>query len=548
MEDLLLSPIRKGSVAWDDPSTSLEKRQGSGIYPGFELPPYVLQAFRRLTVNVDLVSVVQIGDFVTDLTYSQVRGARGRPTRWRLIAYRQRDVPAYTDSTLLLLLPVLASPIVQKIVDASVLTIDSILITDPAPTSLGTHLVGAITQAGPFDAVISFPQGLTVYWNGAALGQIAMPDVHAAADVGAALDLDATLTVADVGHLTDFTRYLLTEPSFTWDIQGGGVAVAALGIVTTGISLSKSVTLSGMNGLKNAVTITHFDLPSNDPAGGIHLLVDSTIVNPASVGLQTSEMSFQTFFGQTNIGPVAAAGPFVLAPKSNVNLPLVGRLVPQDGEQGLADVSTIFNGCKLTTSCKSDVITDSAAAVIHGIPSTIVVNGDTAGPPGVSWLNDGIKALKTPTVFPAAANLQIINSITMNAMTLMFTESSAWSPDFSTPSALAAFQLPFAFPLDITRTYAIPQALHKCSPPDVEMAVQLTTVDQGTGFAELNIPMSPTSTDVVSRIATLQISHVPFAVASNAHAVFSQFLTDTTDDASKTFGLVGTANSTRPRL
>lgn len=41
-----------------------------------------------------------------------------------------------------------------------------------------TGLVGAITNAGPFDAVITFSQGLTVAWNGAPLGQIAMPNVR----------------------------------------------------------------------------------------------------------------------------------------------------------------------------------------------------------------------------------------------------------------------------------------------------------------------------------------------------------------------------------
>lgn len=47
-----------------------------------------------------------------------------------------------------------------------------------------------------------------------------------------------------------------------------------------GVSLtSKTVTLRGFNGLKNGVLIKSFDLPSNDPAGGIHLMLDSTVAN-----------------------------------------------------------------------------------------------------------------------------------------------------------------------------------------------------------------------------------------------------------------------------
>lgn len=52
------------------------------------------------------------------------------------------------------------------------------------------------------------------------------------------------------------------------------------GIEVSGISLpSKVVTLKGFNGLKNGVVINSFDLPSNDPAGGIHLTIDSEVIN-----------------------------------------------------------------------------------------------------------------------------------------------------------------------------------------------------------------------------------------------------------------------------
>lgn len=329
-DDLLMEPTRRSApgAGEEAPHRRLGKRQSAAIYKGFNLPSYVLEAFRALTVNIDLISVVNIGEFTTDL------------------AYTQENVPAYTDSSLLLLLPVLAAPIVQKIVDGSILAIDSILITNPQLNNFGTHLVGSITQAGPFDATINFPQGLIVYWNGAPLGQIAMPDIALVGDVGASLNLDAAFAVADVGHLTDFTRYLLTEPNFTWTIEGSQLAVSALGITVPGISISKTVVLAGLNGLKNDVTITHFDLPYNDPAGGIHLTIDTQIVNPSAVGVELSALSFINSFGSTIIGPAAAANPFTLSPKSTISLPLAGRLVPQTSDQGLQDVSTIFNGCK----------------------------------------------------------------------------------------------------------------------------------------------------------------------------------------------------------
>ena len=55
---------------------------------------------------------------------------------------------------------------------------------------------------------------------------------------------------------------------------------ASQGITVPGISLpGKIVTLKGMNNLKNCVKINSFDLPGNDPAGGIHLTLDTSVTN-----------------------------------------------------------------------------------------------------------------------------------------------------------------------------------------------------------------------------------------------------------------------------
>lgn len=56
-----------------------------------------------------------------------------------------------------------------------------------------------------------------------------MPDVQLAADEGAQLDITADFSVSDVGHLTNFTRVLLTEASFEWEIAGDNLTISALG-------------------------------------------------------------------------------------------------------------------------------------------------------------------------------------------------------------------------------------------------------------------------------------------------------------------------------
>ncbi|GAA5914535.1 uncharacterized protein JCM6883_003197 [Sporobolomyces salmoneus] len=493
-EDRSASVGNETGLIFESDIQRLMKRDN--IYTGFDLPSYVLRAFAGLDVNVELISSVNIGDYSTVLSYTQP------------------GVPAYTDQTLTLLLPVLARPIVQKIVDEAALGIDTVMISDPTNTAFTAGLVGSLTNSGPFDAVISFPQGLTVAWNGQPLGQIAMPNISITGDVGADLNIAAAFAVADVGHLTEFTGYLLTEESFTWQIYGENLAVTALGITVDGISIMKNVVLSGMNGFKNLVTIESFDLPSNDPLGGIHLTLQTSLTNPSSVGVALSQIGFQNSFGSTIIGPAASSSAFDLNPKSTIALPLVGRLVPQSTEQGLADVSNIFNG------------------FVHGVPSQLVVRGDYAGPSDCSWLNNGIKQLAIPVILPAAQNLQVINAITINRLTLQFSEENPWSPAFSTDDTVAAFSLPFAFPLDITN-----------------LASDITAGDPGSAsrkrdpgdFALLSIPSNPAKTDVTARTILLQFQNVPFKSVNNGG--FSSFITQVTDDESKTFTLHGAANT-----
>jgi hypothetical protein len=84
-------------------------------------------------------------------------------------------------------------------------------------------LKGSITNAGPctlsfsslldlakdflaVDATIAFGSGLTVSWSGKPIGNIKLADVKLTGDVGAAMDIESTFEVADVAHLTEFTK------------------------------------------------------------------------------------------------------------------------------------------------------------------------------------------------------------------------------------------------------------------------------------------------------------------------------------------------------
>ncbi|KAK7690332.1 hypothetical protein QCA50_006989 [Cerrena zonata] len=463
------------------------------IFTGFDLPTFIQKAFSQLKSDVELTAEVGIGEYTTTLTYTQ------------------SSLPTKTDENLNLILPVLAHPIVQKIVGGTELGISTVLITDPQQNAFGTKLNGSISNAGPFDAKISFPQGATVAWSGQPLGNIKMDDIPVTGDVGAQFAVNSQFQVADVGHLTDFTKTLLTQESFEWDISANNLNVSALGISVDNITLpSRKVSLKGFNGLKGGVKVETFSLPSNDPDGGITLNLAATTTNPSQVGVELSSLSFNTFASDVMIAPVTTNKTITLAPGSTTTLLLNGRLIPQDSSQGLSVVSGIFN------------------RFIHGEDSDVSVHGSGAGPSDVTWLNEGIKTLQIDTVLPNRGSQSIIKSISLNQLALDFTTDTAYNPSTSSDSTDAAFALPdgFSFPIDIT---ALQQTI------DVSFNSQ--------NFAQLAIPKGPSTTDVDSRVIHLGFSNVPFAVTDGQQDAFNQFLTATTTTKSQTIGLSGSATA-----
>ena len=81
-------------------------------------------------------------------------------------------------------------------------------------------------------------------------------------------------------RFTEFATFLLHSPSFTWTIYTNKLRVTALGTAFDGVSLSKDVNFKAFNGFPG-VTISNFQLPYDDPAGGIHIETDSLIPSPA---------------------------------------------------------------------------------------------------------------------------------------------------------------------------------------------------------------------------------------------------------------------------
>jgi hypothetical protein len=467
---------------------ALDKRDN--LYTGFDLTTYVARAFSVATADLVIEADAVIGEYGTTLTFSQ------------------NDVPLGTDVTLFKLLPILALPIVQRVVDQAVLNVDRVTITEARPTSFTAALQGALTNAGPFDGIVTFPQGLTIYYEGRPLTQTAFPNVTLVGDLGSEINVQVEGQIPDVAFFTQFLEYALLNPSFVWNIRGEGITVAALGIIVNNITINKDVQLTGLNGLQGQVIINSFDVPSNSPEGGLALTAISTINNPAQVGVSLTRFGTNIAMNGTAIGPAAAANFFTLQALAVTQVPLAGRIVEQTSEQGLASLSEIFT------------------RFVHNQNTMLTVTGDYAGPEDVQWLNDGIKVLKVQVSLPSQ-DFQVIRLVSINQLSLFFTVPTAWAPMSDTTNTSANFFLPFGLPIDIT-----------------QVAGPFIAKYQNTDMAVLNIPTSPTTTNVESRILYVTFQNVPFSVYDPAHTVFSQFVTDVTREEQVTFNLHGSATGT----
>lgn len=217
--------------------------------------------------------------------------------------------------------------------------------------------------------------------------------------------------------------------------------------------------------------------------------------------------------------------------------------MPQTSAEGLATVSNVFNN------------------FVHGLDSNVVVNGASAGSSDVgaincflhfflltrfqvTWLNEGIKALSIATVLPNQGPLQVIKSIDLNELKLLFTQSTAYNPATTSTDTDAAFTLPFAFPLDIT---ALEQTI--------------TVGFKGESIAQLALPKAAAKTDVDARIIHLTFDRfvsifsasnvnslvilfsVPFAVLDGKQSNFDDFVAATTVGKTETLHLSGSANA-----
>ncbi|KAL1915516.1 uncharacterized protein VTP21DRAFT_6640 [Calcarisporiella thermophila] len=464
-----------------------------GVFDGFNISEFVLKAMAQLRVDMDMKAKIQVGEYQTS------------------IHYQQSAVDARTDESVLRLIPIVGNPIVQTIVNNAVFGLTKVIIQEPSNQGFKTRLVGSLTNAGPLDAKIEFAAPIEIKWNGRVIAKITqMPALLTKADIqGGNFDVVATAEVVDAEGLEKFSEELIHKEGFTWDLSCGNLAVTALGFTFTGITMTKQVSLKGMNEFKSGIKVVKFDLPGDDPAGGIKSAIVTSLQNPSNVGLLAQSAGFEASFKNIKVAELAALNQLIDS-EAEVNLALQGRLLPQTTEEGLKAASELFNN------------------FIHGIDTPLdVTGGDVLGGGGkVDWLSAAFRTLKLNLVLPGAKGLQLLPAITIKQFALAFTKETAYSPLISSDNVEAELKSPFPITLNPKQTKG-----------------DFTIVNNGVDTAKLSLPFSPVQSDVKpgGGIIHIKIPQVNLPVLDKGS--FNGYLSDITHLATKQFGMKGTVDA-----
>ncbi|SPO25553.1 uncharacterized protein UTRI_03023_B [Ustilago trichophora] len=383
--------------------------QRAAPFDGFSLPKYVMTALAAARADVNVNVDVLIGQY---------------PLR---TPFKQSNVNVSFDQSIEKLYSILGRPIMKAVIDAVQLDLTSIQVVDLAQSKVAVDVSASISKIGPFDAVVLLDKGVDVSWQGKTIGNVALPNVTIVPEV-TRIQMRAELTIADPGLMSDLVKALLQEKSVDWTVSAPSMIIRAYDATLNGPGLTKKTSIKAFDRLRNAVTLGTFDLPSNDPAGGIHITASASVRNPSNIGINLDRLGVNFGLATSILGEAGLANRLNMTPSAQSDVNVAGRILPQSG-QGLADFSAI------------------AQNFISNKPTTLIVHGVYAGPESVTWLSEGLKTLEIPVTVPGIV-LDPLKSVSMNNATLDF-RNREWSPLISTDTVRAVVDIPFSFPFGV---------------------------------------------------------------------------------------------------
>ncbi|KAF9983996.1 hypothetical protein BGZ75_004421 [Mortierella antarctica] len=382
-------------------------------------------------------------------------------------------------------------------------------IINPTTSSMFIVMKGEMTDTGPFHAEVAFHEPVTVSWQGQVLGITLISGESEASGGRGDLNLQSTFSVTDAAAFTQFSSHMLNADTFVWHLEGK-LRVKALGRTFNNLDLSKDMTIKAFNGLPG-IKIEKFSLPGDDPSGkGIIVEIDTTVTNPSSIQMDMGSLTLAISYKDTLMGYVTSSnltmvrGPQVLSMR--------GVLVPQTTLEGLASVS------ELMSRYIGNVVTDTIATGFEVKPD---------GENSLEWLSAAIKSLKLTVPLQSPAPLQLISTLNLGALGLVFTSPNAYSPTTTSTGVLAHYTLPDGFGFNVQFT---------------QVANSFTLSRNGVAIASVNSTYNPSTSDMVARTMTFNLLETPLLVPVDSRTSFQEFSRDLTVGSNLPFDVVGQAS------
>lgn len=258
-------------------------------------------------------------------------------------------VPLTVIVTIILTVFPILKGIANHALHTSVLHVYTSNITTPRDNGFGLTLFGQVKKTGIFPAQIAFTQPVEVYWiepisfKEVQLGVFNLAPLGAAAG-HARIDQATHFNITDEDAFGVFAAFLITQDSFTWQLRSLNVEARAFSFLAApGLTFKKDLTLNGMANFTD-VTITDFQLPGDDPQGGISLIAGTSLVNPSPFGLEIGILAVDLYYQGLYLGPAQTTSAVNLTAGLN-NVTLGGHLVDHTGnETALAQLGQLFSG------------------------------------------------------------------------------------------------------------------------------------------------------------------------------------------------------------
>ncbi|KAI8340946.1 hypothetical protein BC941DRAFT_347764 [Chlamydoabsidia padenii] len=369
------------------------------------------------------------------------------------------------------------------------------------------HMRSSLTNTGPFSASIVFHNPILVYYNNTLLGNVTLPSTSIGGGKGD-LDAQTPFLIEDPNFFASFTKDMLALDTFDWTLKGS-CDISALSRTAT-VNLDKTVSIPGMGGFKD-VKINSFQLPANDPNGGILVELGTVINSPSPIGVQLGTINLNIGYQGVNLGMVSATN--VTLTKGENNIPLKGSIKPLTNAADLAKVGVMFS------------------TYVSGGVSQTSATGVSAAPDGhtpINWLTEGFKSVQLNVgLSNAGGPMKIINAVSMGYLDLKFDANNPYAPIVNAPNVVADYSIPFGFTLNIT-----------------EVTQKITMNTNSTGnFSELVVPWVKSQSDQASGKLQFPINQGSLAALPGKNDAFNSYTYDLTASDLYTFGVSGLATT-----